>query len=211
VKLILHLPVEPTFVKKAGYAFASPFKLARRKQSGFSLIEIMIAALVLSVGILGTVGLQVISMKGTHQSYMKQQAMAVVQNLTERMRSNTTGLIAGNYEDNSIAFACGALPVCNTAASNCSAANIAQIDLHNVICGYGSPSRTGGIKVTAVGDRPLLINGTLNIACKPAGNCTNGDITITVGWAERDLGKETVTADANGATDFLVVNTRIIP
>ncbi len=180
-------------------------------QSGFSLIEIMIAAVILSIGILGVVSLQVISMKGTHQSYMKHQAMSVVQNLTERMRSNTAGLVAGNYEQDSNAFACGVPPACNTSASNCSALDIATLDLHNVFCGYGTTARTGGIKVASADDKVILASGSVNIVCLPAGNCATGDVTITVGWAERQVGKETVTVDANGATDYLVVNTRIRP
>jgi type IV pilus assembly protein PilV len=184
---------------------------ARYTQSGFSLIEIMIAAVILSIGILGVVSLQVISMKGTHQSYMKHQAMSIVQSLTERMRSNTAGLVAGNYQQDSNAFACNVPPVCNTPASNCSAAEIATLDLHNVFCGYGTTARTGGIKVTSADDKVILASGSVNIVCLPAGVCATGDVTITVGWAERQVGKEIVTADANGATDYLVVNTRIRP
>lgn len=180
-------------------------------QSGFSLIEIMIAAVILSIGILGVVSLQVVSMKGTHQSYMKHQAMSVVQSLTERMRSNTAGLVAGNYQQGSNAFACNVPPVCNLATSNCSALEIATLDLHNVYCGYGTTARTGGIKVTSADDKVILANGSVNIVCNPAGNCATGDVTITVGWAERQVGKEAVTVDANGATDYLVINTRIRP
>ena len=37
-------------------------------QSGFSLIEIMVAAVIHTIGILGVAGLQMVGMKGTHQS-----------------------------------------------------------------------------------------------------------------------------------------------
>jgi len=64
-------------------SFQSIHKMDRTpiKQSGFSLIEIMVAALILSIGILGLVGLQVIGLKGTQQSSMKWQTVVMLQTL----------------------------------------------------------------------------------------------------------------------------------
>ena len=194
-----------------------PLQTYKKRQSGFSLIEIMVAAIILSIGILGVVSLQVIGMKGTHQSYMKHQAMAIVQALTERMRSNVTGVTAGDYVQASAGLVCATPPpVCNTATTNCSAADIAAVDNHNIICGYqtGAGQRTGGLKITAANDIATLLNGTLDITCNDAagaGGCANGAVTIRVGWAERDIGEETNTANAVGVTDFIVVSTRISP
>ena len=182
-----------------------------QKQSGFSLIEVMIAALILSIGILGVAGLQIIGMKGTHQSYMKQQAMTIVQSLTERMHANKEGVIAGNYVASNASVNCADLPVCNTATSSCSVADIAKVDLHNVMCGYkaGLAPSTGGIKASAASDIVAFVNGKLDITC-PAGDCTDGDIQINIRWTERAIGQETVDVDADGASDSLSVATRII-
>ena len=175
-----------------------------KSQTGFSLIEVMVAALILSVGILGVAGLQIIGLKGTHQSYMKQQAMTLVQSLTERMHSNKQGVIAGNYIVDSSTFNCAALPACGGASSNCSVADIATVDLHNLVCGYkeGSAPRTGGVEVVATGDKSVFVNGELDVTC-PAG-CSTGDVLINVQWTEREFGSEAV-----GAADSLVVTTRI--
>ena len=185
------------------------FNSSHTKQSGFSLIEIMVAALVLSIGVLGVVGLQVIGLKGTQHSYMKQQAMSVVQNLTERMRSNREGVFAGNYEiPNSDAFDCGNgnLPVCSNANSNCNSADLARSDLHNLVCGYqsGGGSRTSGVRTIAADDIATFVGGKLTVAC--TGACSSGDMTITVNWQERDLRR-----DENDpiVEDSLIVNTRI--
>ncbi len=171
----------------------------RSRQLGYSLIEVMIAAFLLSFAILGVTGLQVIGMKGTHQSLMKQQAVGVVQNIVERMRANNSSL--SSYEFNSSTISCGGSPA-NCSASACSAAEIASVDIHNIVCGYGSPS-TGGLKITSADDSGILVNGSLKVECQPAGNCTSGDVKITVGWTERELGQETVTPDS------LVLTTRI--
>ena len=176
-----------------------------RTQIGFSLIEIMVAAVILSIGILGVVSLQIIGLKGTHQSYMKQQAMSIVQNLTERMHSNKQGVIADNYNVDSSTFDCSVLPSCTSATSNCTVAEIATVDLHNIICGFkkGSAPSTGGVKAVAAGDISPLVDGELEVKC-PAG-CASGDIEINVKWREREFGAETA-----GAKDSLLVTTRII-
>ena len=180
---------------------------AGRIQSGFSLIEIMVAAVILSIGILGVVSLQIIGLKGTHQSYMKQQAVSVVQSLTERMHSNKQGIIDGNYHNiDSSTFDCSVLPNCTGSSSNCSVAEIATVDLHNIICGYkkGSSPSTGGIVRSAVGDISPLVEGALNVNCV-AGDCSAGDIQINVQWREREIGSEIA-----GPKDSLLVTTRII-
>ena len=155
-------------------------------QSGYSLIEVMIAAFLLSFAILGIAGLQMIGMKGTHQSLMKQQAMGLVQNITERIRSNSANLSA--YEFDSATFNCGsALPDCSTV--NCSATQIATVDINNLVCGYGATSKTSALKASSASDDVILTNGSLKVECVPAGNCLSRDIRVTVGWTEREIGQ----------------------
>lgn len=179
----------------------------RSYQSGYNLIEVMIAAFLLSFAILGLVGLQMLGMKGTHQSLMKQQAMGLVQNITERIRANREGL--PSYEFDSATVNCGsALPDCS--ASNCSAMQIAKVDINNLVCGYGATSKTSALKMSSAGDDVVLVNGSLKVECMPAGNCASGDIRITVGWTERELGQETVSLrQETNTSDSLMLVTRI--
>lgn len=179
-------------------------------QSGFSLIEIMIAALVLSIGILGVAGLQIIGMKGTQQSHMKQQAVAVLHSLTERMHSNKPGVIARNYEADSDTFDCSNLPVCGTGV-NCTPADIATVDLHNIFCGYktGSAPNTSGVKFQAAGDVVSLSGGLVEIDC--ATDCSDGELQLKVEWQEQAFDQAEI--DANGGNpppkDEIILNTRI--
>ena len=177
-----------------------------QNQSGFSLIEVMIAAVILSIGILGAAGLQIIGMKGTHQSFMKQQAVSIIQSLTERMHSNKQGVIAGNYNIDSSTFDCSVLPSCTGSSSNCSIAEIATVDLHNIICGYkkGSAPSTGGVELNTAGDISPLVDGELDINCI-AGDCSAGDVQINIQWSERGFDTETPVRDS------LLVTTRITP
>ncbi len=179
------------------------------KQSGFSLIEVMIAALVLSIGILGVASLQIIGMKGTQQSHMKQQAVGIIYALTERMRSNRQGVIAGGYLlDSDHPVNCNVEPNCTTA--DCSTSDIATFDLHNIVCGYksgGASYRTGGIVAANVNDIVILSDGDLEVNY-PNG-AASGDVRIKVQWRERRFGQEHSEEELEKSS--LVINTRILP
>ena len=187
--------------------------LSNRKtsQSGFSLIEVMIAAVILSIGILGVAGLQIVSLKGTHQSYMKDQAANLVHELTERMHSNKQAVINGSYVIDSNTYNCttATLPACIGSGANCNSADVANYDLNTLICGYkaGGAPNTGGVKAKAAGDIVNLVGGRLQISCL-GGICANGNIQIVMEWDEQDFdARET----ASTVKDSIVLNTRIAP
>ncbi|MCF6184820.1 MAG: type IV pilus modification protein PilV, partial [Bacteroidales bacterium] len=62
--------------------------------SGFAMIEVLISVIILSVGLLGLAGLQVIGMKGTQHATMTTQATLLTQRLAEKIRANPNG----NYD-----------------------------------------------------------------------------------------------------------------
>jgi len=60
----------------------------RRLQSGFGMMEVLVAMGVLAVGVLGFAALQVRASTATGESYFRSQAMAVAQDLAERIQAN---------------------------------------------------------------------------------------------------------------------------
>lgn len=60
-------------------------------QYGFTMIEILIAFVILSVGVLGLAGLQGASIKSSNTAYMRTVATSQIYDLAERMRSNSKG------------------------------------------------------------------------------------------------------------------------
>ena len=64
-------------------------------QRGFSLIEVLIALVILAVGVLGLAALQTTGLQYTHDAYIRSQATVIVYDLVERMRNNVTN--ANNY------------------------------------------------------------------------------------------------------------------
>ena len=190
---------------RAWQKLACPNKL----QSGFSLIEVMVAAFVLGIGILGIVGLQVLSLKGTQQSSMRNQATAIVYGLAEKMRANIQGTIDGKYSLTKTQFAAYncATPVTTCAGNTavCNSDQLATFDMNKVVCGYGASNRTGGIKAVSAGDENTLSDGLIEVGCK-AGVCTNGEVYIKVSWTERAMGKTETVAQHS---DFIELDTRI--
>jgi type IV pilus assembly protein PilV len=53
----------------------------RASQSGFTLIEVLVSALILYIGIVGVAGLQAMSLKNNQSAYMRSQATALAANL----------------------------------------------------------------------------------------------------------------------------------
>lgn len=65
------------------------------KQKGFSLIEALVAFLILSVGMLGIASLQTMSLKSGHTAALRTVAVVKVDEILESMRSNPTAVL--NY------------------------------------------------------------------------------------------------------------------
>ena len=65
------------------------------KNTGFTLIEVLIAMLVLAIGLLGLAGLQATSIRNTQSAYNRSQATQLAYDLADRMRTNPSA--AGNY------------------------------------------------------------------------------------------------------------------
>lgn len=167
-----------------------PIRLALpRQQSGLSLIEVLIATVVLSTGLLGLAGLQIAGMKATHNSYQMQQATWIVYDLLEKMRANRAevfrehvSLPASNYLLVNLTHAatyCAANALAkNCATVLCNNAEVATFDVHQTLCGHGA----------STGISNVLMDGQLQIAC-PTGNCHNG-VNITLQWNERNVTRQ---------------------
>lgn len=150
-----------------------------QKLDGFSLIEVLVALLVLSIGLLGLAALQTTSLQYNTGSYSRTQATLLAYDIMDRMRANSTGFTAGNYDvaDNTAASAkisaynsCKASScACDTNA--CNASSLATYDLGQWYDRMGKllpESGTAAKLATIVSNPP--------------------NKTITIQWQERDLG-----------------------
>jgi type IV pilus assembly protein PilV len=70
----------------------------RNHINGFSLLEVLIALVVLSIGLLGIAALQANSLKANQSAYQRTQAIFLAYDMMDRMRANRTAALAGQYD-----------------------------------------------------------------------------------------------------------------
>ena len=68
------------------------------RQRGFSLIEVLIAILILAIGLLGMAHMQASGMRSTHGAYLRTQATFLAGDILDSMRANVTAARAGSYD-----------------------------------------------------------------------------------------------------------------
>lgn len=67
------------------------------KHRGFTLLEVLIALLVLSIGLLGLAALQTSGLRSNQMATMRTLATQIAYDMTDRMRANTTGMTNLEY------------------------------------------------------------------------------------------------------------------
>ena len=93
-------------------------------QRGFTLIEVLVSALLLSIGLVGLAGLQAASLANNQNSFMRSQVTALAYDLADRMRSNVPGAVALAYNPSNAALTSG----CAT-TTGCTSLQMAQHDI----------------------------------------------------------------------------------
>jgi len=141
----------------------------RPRQGGFTLLEVLIALLVLSIGLLGIGKLMMLSARANDSAYMRSQATALAYTMLDAMRANRQAAIVQAYDT-----AMGAFPgavVC-TVAAPCNSGQQAQSDLN--------------LWGTSLAAALPLGQGSVATAVAPAGSGANNvTATVTVQWADK--------------------------
>jgi len=104
------------------------------RAGGFTLIEVLIAVLVLSIGLLGLAGLQTVSLRNNNSAYLRSQAAILAYDIVDRMRANRSAATAGAYD-------------LNLTGSYAGSGSIAQNDLNEWVDNLSDvlPGGQGGI------------------------------------------------------------------
>jgi len=97
------------------------FNVTKRAQRGFSLIEVLIALIIMSVGMLGIASLYVQSMQAGRTSLFRHNAVTLAGDVADRIRANPTAAVAyaGAGADNG----------CIAGGINCSNVQMAAQDI----------------------------------------------------------------------------------
>lgn len=73
-------------------------KQIHRRATGFTLLEVLVALIVLSIGLLGLAGLQASGLRSNHSGYLRSQATIFAYEMTDRMRANRKTALTGSYD-----------------------------------------------------------------------------------------------------------------
>lgn len=100
---------------------------SRTPARGFTLIEVLVALFVLSLGLLGLAMLQTLAMRFNTESYSRTQATFLAYDIVDRIRANRIGRLAGAYHVPDQATATAkyqAYKACKTSTCKCEAGTI---------------------------------------------------------------------------------------
>ncbi len=155
----------------------SPIRFAR----GFTLIEILIALIIFSIGLLGLAGMQLRGSEGTNMAYFRSQATLIANDMAERMHANRAGVDATDYQNldtNNICADGAPNPVCATRGgvqgADCSAAQMATFDLFTIACSV---------------ENLLPAGSRLTVTCNPVPCIAGSPHTVAIAWSEVDEGR----------------------
>lgn len=149
-------------------------------QSGFTVIEVLVAITILAVGLLALAGVQVGGMRSTDMAAQRTQAVMAAMDMADRMRANKQGVNDNNYAAIASPPAAPAPASCVGAGSNCTPAQIAARDAFDWLS-----------SLAAERDLPRAEGAVACIDSNPgdADPCTDGSMhQITVRWDGRHNG-----------------------
>ena len=102
-----------------------------RRHAGFSMIELLVAVLVMGIGVLGITALQMVSLQNNRGALMRGEASLRTYDVMDRIRANPSGNYGG------VAFG-DAPPAANDCmANNCTAAQMTAFDQARSIANSG--------------------------------------------------------------------------
>ena len=97
--------------------------MSRFNPRGFTLLEVLVALLIFSLGLIGIAGLLTVSVVTNHSAYLRTQAIFLAQGMADRMHANPLGLWNSSYQLNTPTTPptapTGATPTASANVQNC--------------------------------------------------------------------------------------------
>lgn len=144
--------------------------LPTRRARGFSLLEALVALVVLSVGMLGIAGLYLESLRSGRVTILRSQAVTLASDLADRIRANRLG--AANYA-HAVDDEPEEVAACIDAVGACTPAQMAETDKAQWAAAVATALPGGAAQVV------------VNAATAP------DTYTITITWVEPGIGDQT--------------------
>lgn len=143
------------------------------------MLEVLIAVLVFSLGMLGLAGLLIFAIQSNHVAYLRTQATFLAHSMASRMGANPVGLWNGNY--NIAAIDPVGTAITTTCAAGCSPADLATHDIQTWSQQLNTflPDAKASITCTTNGISYTPTAGQVDFRPPFAGTCT-----MSITWDE---------------------------
>lgn len=148
------------------------------RRRGFTLMEVLIAIIVMSIGLLGLASMQANGLKNTTSAYQRSQAILLANEMLDRIRANQVGMYSGAYDH--LLDGATSDPGCIT--TGCSPAQMAQYDAFQWSRRVAALLPSGKGIVTGAGHNSIF--------------------TITVMWDDERTGATGTNCSGNPAIDL---------
>ncbi|MEJ2686528.1 MAG: type IV pilus modification protein PilV [Gammaproteobacteria bacterium] len=104
---------------------------ARQPSRGFTLVEVLVALVVLAIGLLGLAGLQTAGLKYDHSAYQYSQATQLAYDILDRMRANRDTATSTSAYQSALNDPIPGLSVdCGQAGNTCNGNDMALYDIN---------------------------------------------------------------------------------
>jgi len=131
------------------------------RDTGFTLVEVLVAVVVLAIGLLGLAGLQTFTLRNNQSAYYRSQATQLAYDIADRIRANfvEAGKLANSTYKTTTPGAFTAQGDCTTVTTTCTTSDMAKNDLYEWNQELTNlPSGTGEIDVDAAGVFTVTVN-----------------------------------------------------
>jgi len=157
------------------------------RQRGVSLIEVLVAVMIFSIGLVGLAGLLIMATRSNQAAYLRTQVVYLAHNMADRMSANPMAVWDGSYNNSNYPTATSVTTKCDL-SSSCTPDDLATHDMQMWSTQLATflPSATASIKCDSgsAGFTP----SAAQFGMRPpyGGNCI-----MTIKWSERGAGDAT--------------------
>jgi type IV pilus assembly protein PilV len=153
--------------------------MARGRMSGISLVEVLVALVIISVGMLGIASLYLTSIKAGRTANLRVQGVNMVADMADRIRANKRGLAAYN------SATYGGAPASHECVTvTCTPEEIAENDLNvweaSIDDALRNLGATGTVTYTAPEDTDVTHHFLVTVTWREAGEDADSSYSVIV-------------------------------
>lgn len=166
------------------------------RNEGFSLLEVLLSVLVLSVGLLGVLALQLMTLRAAQQAHVETAALHLATDIAERLRGATPSREAMRIFER-FDFSVSAVPTASDSSAcfgihaSCTPVELAHFDMAQWMARIEAQLPGGHVRTCR--DRHPWQTATKQASWECSGEA-DAPMWIKIGWQDRTSGAHTETA-----------------